>query len=99
MNNEIRHAVERLFATCLDVTMAGKYHAHLQYSAHTSAISLQVYPAGTNYTAEREPLMSEHVYIDASWREYNPAEFDADAVVNISALVAILRGYLQEQAA
>jgi hypothetical protein len=43
--------------------------------------------------------MSEHVYIDASWREYNPAEFDADAVVNISALVAILRGYLQEQAA
>jgi hypothetical protein len=101
MNSEIRHAVERLFATCLDVTMAGKYHAHMDYAAHVGMVSVQVYPADTKYASgvERAPLVNADVYIDASWRQYNPAEFDADAVAKIGELVATLRGYLQERAA
>lgn len=95
MNDAIREAVERLFSTCLDVTLAGKFHAHMRYSAHCGAVNVSVYPASTPYHMGdgRVPLVDAWIYI------HDERCMDGDEVHQINALIDQLNGYLQEQAA
>lgn len=95
MNDELRAAVERLFATCLDVTLAGKCNAHIHYAPHCGSVQVYVYPVGTPYTKfdGREPLTDQTIYI------HHPTLTAGDAVAQINALIGQLNVYLQEDAA
>lgn len=93
MNDEIRAAVERLFAICLDVTLAGTYHAHMSYAAHTGEVTTYLCPASTKYQAKYSYLINESIYI------HHPTLTSGDAVGQINALIGRLNGYLQEDAA
>lgn len=94
MNDDIRAAVERLFAACLDVTLAGKYHAHMSYAAHTGEVTVQVCPAITDYQGGTyEYLLNEFLYFHHHFLT------DADVADQLNDLVRKVRGYLKERAA
>ncbi|SFQ46527.1 hypothetical protein SAMN05216229_12346 [Geopseudomonas sagittaria] len=95
MNDELRAAVERLFAACLDVTLAGKYHAHMRYSAHCGAVCITLYPASTPYKDGdcRVALVDSWIFI------HDERCMEGDEVARIHAVIDQLSGYLQEEAA
>lgn len=94
MNDEIRAAVERLFAACLDVTLAGHYHAHMSYAAHCGEVTVQVCPASTDYQGcAYDYLINEFLYI------HNHFLTDADVADQLNALTVKVKGYLKVVAA
>ncbi len=95
MNQSIREAVELLFSTCLAVTLAGKYHAHMRYAAHCGAVSVTLYRENTPYKDGdgRRPLVDAWIHIHEE-RCTKGNEFE-----QLNALIDQLNGYLQEGAA
>lgn len=64
MNQDIQRALLDLFSVCLEVTGGGRWHAHMDYSAHVDCVTVYVLPAATNYrSAERDHKLSEDIYI------------------------------------
>lgn len=92
MNDQLRAAVERLFAACLSLTLAGKYHAHMDYAAHCGKVSVDVYPAATRYTIADmgAPMLAERIYI------HEATLTPDDATEQIEALIVRLGEYQSE---
>lgn len=64
MNQNIQRALLDLFSVCLEVTSAGRFHAHMDYSPHVNCVTVYVLPADTKYqSAERDHKLHEDVYI------------------------------------
>lgn len=66
MDQKVQEAVEVLFSTCLEVTMAGKYHAAIGFSAHTNAVNVSVFGSDTVYDGKHadKALLREIIYLD-----------------------------------
>lgn len=98
MNEDIRNALLDLFSVCLDVTGSGRWHAHMDYSAHVDCVTVYVLPAATNYrSSERDHRINEDVYICR-----NLGGSDEQIVANLTALTDRVSEFLlpaQEAAA
>ena len=98
MNNDIRNALLDLFSVCLEVTGAGRYHAHMSYSAHINGVYVYVVPAATDYTDTSYTYTMEG-------QTYLGAEFGGtpeEVVANLKALSDRVSEFLlpaQEEAA
>lgn len=88
MNDEIRAAVERLFATCLDVTLAGSYHAFMRYDGPWQTVEVDLHPVGEDYASAPKPLICDMVRLG-----------DPMAASHIDALTGRISVYLLEDAA
>lgn len=99
MNNDIRNALLDLFSVCLEVTGAGRYHAHMDFSAHTDSVTVYVLPASTNYqdTSARTYLLDKDIYVSR-----HLGGTDQQIVANLKALSDRVSEFLlpaQEEAA
>jgi hypothetical protein len=64
MNQDIQKALLDLFSVCLEVSGAGRFHAHISYSPHVNCVTVYVLPADTEYqSANRDFRLNEDVYI------------------------------------
>ncbi|WP_288080349.1 hypothetical protein [Pseudomonas sp.] len=61
MNDELRAAVERLFAICLGVTLAGKHHAFMRYDGPWQTVEVDLHPADDDYAKAPKPLICDRV--------------------------------------
>lgn len=66
MDQKVQEAVEVLFSTCIEVTMAGKYHAAIDFSAHTNSVHVSVFSSKTVYDGSHasQALLRATVYLD-----------------------------------
>jgi len=99
MNQDIQRALLELFSACLEVTGAGRYHAHMDYSAHVNCVTVYVLPADTDYqdTSARTYLLDEDVYVSR-----HLGGTDKQIVANLEALAGRVGEFLlpaQEDAA
>ncbi|GEM_PF-725634 len=94
MNQDIQRALLDLFSVCLEVTGAGRYDAHMQYSAHTDSVHVYVLPAATNYqdTSDREYRLDESMYISGVL-----AGTTKQALARIKALTSQVSEFLSTQ--
>lgn len=91
MKQEIQRALLDLFSICLEVTSAGRFHAHMDYSPHVNCVTVYVLPATTNYRGpERDHKLQEDVYICR-----NLGGTPRQIVSNIDALAARVNEFLQ----
>lgn len=66
MDQKVQEAVEVLFSTCIEVTMAGKYNAAIDFSAHTNSVNVSVFSSKTVYDGSHasQALLRATVYPD-----------------------------------
>jgi hypothetical protein len=90
MNNDIRNALLDLFSVCLEVNGAGRFHAHMTYSAHVDSVTVYVLPADTNYQARGyEHSFWHDVYLNDGY-----GRASAQIVSNIAELAAKVGEFL-----
>lgn len=88
MNDELRAAVERLFSACLDVTLAGKFHAFFDYGAPWDWVEVGIHPSTEDYAEGNRPMHHETIHF-----------LEAGALDKLNALLDRLNGCLPEDAA
>lgn len=98
MNQDIQTALLDLFSVCLEVTGAGRYHAHMSYGGHVDCVTVYVLPADTDYQAkDYEHSFWHDVYVEE--QDFIPSTL---IVSNITELTGKVREFLlpeQEEAA
>ena len=75
----------QILALCQMINEKGELHAHFSCAPHTNEVSVQVYPADTNYknVHNRTTIYSGHAYL--SWP-------DVDS--QVCAMIEALRGFV-----
>lgn len=94
MNSEIRAAVERLLSACIELTLDGKYHAHMSYSAHVGEVEVRVCSAFVDYQGrDYDYLLNDEIYIHHAFLT------DQDVVAQVVALTKRVIAYRSKEAA
>ncbi|MBF0675558.1 hypothetical protein [Pseudomonas sp.] len=65
MGDQVRKAIEQLFAICLELSATGRYQAFFEWQAHVSQVRVEVYPGGTRFEEGevRRQIFEASIYV------------------------------------